>query len=103
MGYELETKKPLTKEELELLREKYYRETTPDEKAEPIVFSEWSPVNGSLIKRRDFQYDKLLENVEYTNGEVNLFSDTNEPVFIPTPIKDYPLIHFLNLADAATN
>lgn len=76
---------------------------TPDEKAEPIVFSEWSPVNGSLIKRRDFQYDKLLENVEYTNGEVNLFSDTNEPVFIPTPIKDYPLIHFLNLADAATN
>ena len=76
---------------------------TPDEKAIPIVFSEWSPVNGSLIKRRDFQYDKLLENVEYNSGEMNLFSDTNEPVFIPTPIKDYPLIHFLNLADVTTN
>lgn len=76
---------------------------TPDDKAIPIVFSEWSPVNGSLIKRRDFQYDKLLENVEYNSGEMNLFSDTNEPVFIPTPIKDYPLIHFLNLADVTTN
>ncbi len=76
---------------------------TPDELANPIVFSEWSPVNGSMIKRRDFQYDKLLENVEYNNGEINLFSDNNEPVFIPTPIKDFPLIHFLKLADAATN
>ena len=27
---------------------------TPDEKAEPIIFSEWSAVNGSMIKRRDY-------------------------------------------------
>lgn len=26
----------------------------------PIVFSEWSPVNGTLIKRRDFTYEHLL-------------------------------------------
>ncbi len=30
---------------------------TPDEKAEPIVFAEWSAVNGSMIKRRD--YDEI--------------------------------------------
>ena len=33
---------------------------TPDEKKEPIVFSEWSPVNGSMIKRRDYTLANLL-------------------------------------------
>ncbi len=27
---------------------------------EPIIFSEWSAVNGSMIKRRDFTLDNLL-------------------------------------------
>ena len=65
----------------------------------PITFSEWSAVNGSMLKRRDFQLDKLLENVEYDENEMNLFSDTNEPVFIPQPLAEYPLTHFLKIAE----
>lgn len=65
----------------------------------PITFSEWSAVNGSMLKRRDFQLDKLLENVEYDENEMNLFSDTKEPVFIPQPLAEYPLTHFLKIAE----
>lgn len=65
---------------------------------DPITFSEWSAVNGSMIKRRDFQLAKLLENVEYDNDEMNLFSDNQEPVFIPQPVAEFPLTHFLKIA-----
>jgi len=74
---------------------------TPDEKAEPIIFSEWSAVNGSMIKRRDFKMVSLLGVKQL--DEMNLFSDLGDNAFIPTPVKDYPLTHFLNLCkeDAA--
>ena len=65
----------------------------------PITFSEWSAVNGSLLKRRDFQLDKLLENVEFDDNEMNLFSDHKEPVFIPQPVAEFPLTHFLKIAE----
>lgn len=65
----------------------------------PITFSEWSAVNGSMLKRRDFQLDKLLENVEYDDNEMNLFSDQKEQVFIPQPVAEYPLTHFLKIAE----
>ena len=65
----------------------------------PITFSEWSAVNGSMLKRRDFQLAKLLENVEYDDNEMNLFSDHEEPVFIPQPVKEFPLTHFLKIAE----
>jgi len=64
---------------------------------EPIVFSEWSPVNGSMIKRRDFTFHGLLEHAKVK--ALPLFSDLGEDVFIPTPIKEYPLIHFLKVSD----
>ena len=31
--------------------------------------------------------------------EPNLFSDLGEKAFIPVPVKDYPLTHYLKLAD----
>ena len=65
---------------------------------QPIVFSEWSSVNGSMIKRRDFTFHGLLEH-EHIKG-LPLFSDLGEDVFIPEPVKEYPLIHFLRIADA---
>jgi type I restriction-modification system DNA methylase subunit len=68
-------------------------------KGTPITFSEWSAVNGSMLKRRDFQLDKLLANVEYDDTEINLFSDQDEPVFIPQPVAEYPLTHFLKIAE----
>jgi hypothetical protein len=39
---------------------------------EPIIFAEWSAVNGNLIKRRDFRLDQMLE--EHTpNLQFDLF------------------------------
>ena len=69
---------------------------------EPIVFSEWSAVNGSMIKRRDFTLDNLLKTEECKVPD-SLFSDFYEtdPVFLPKAIKDFPLTHFLKLADHA--
>jgi len=70
---------------------------TVSDNSQPIVFSEWSLVNGSMIKRRDFTFRELLQ-YESTK-ELPLFSDLGEDVFIPTPKKEYPLTHFLEVAD----
>ncbi len=66
--------------------------------AQLILFSEWSPVNGSMLKRRDFTFHGLLDHAAME--ELPLFSDLGEDVFIPSPEKEYPLIHFLKVADA---
>jgi hypothetical protein len=71
---------------------------TPDDGATPIVFSEWSAVNGSMLKRRDFTFRGLLHHAAIK--ETPLFSDLGEDVFIPEPMKEYPLSHFLKIADA---
>lgn len=65
---------------------------------QPIVFSEWSPVNGNMFKRRDFTFHGLLSHAAIK--ELPLFSDLGDDVFIPKPVKEYPLIHFLRVADA---
>ena len=64
----------------------------------PIVFSEWSSVNGDMIKRRDYTFHGLLQHEGMK--ELPMFSDLGENVFIPEPVKEYPLINFLRLADA---
>ena len=66
--------------------------------AQPVVFSEWSLVNGSMLKRRDFTFHSLLEHERMK--ELPLFSDLGEDVFIPTPLKEFPLTHFLEVGDA---
>jgi hypothetical protein len=71
---------------------------TVGDNPKPIVFSEWSPVNGSMLKRRDFTFHGLLDHAAMK--ELPLFSDLGEDVFIPTPLKEYPLTHFLEVADA---
>lgn len=72
---------------------------------EYIIFSEWSLVNGSKIKRRDFQFADLAQFEK--NGMRSIFSieevsDTGESVFSPMPVKDFPLVHYLNLDYADT-
>ena len=64
---------------------------------EHILFSEWSPINGSLLKRRDFSFRELLAHE--SNKDLPLFSDLGEEVFVPTPEMEYPPVHFLELAD----
>jgi SAM-dependent methyltransferase len=71
---------------------------TVGDKATPIIFSEWSPVDGSMLKRRDFSFHGLLAHAAIK--EMPLFSDLGEDVFIPTPEKEYPPTHFLKVADA---
>jgi hypothetical protein len=71
---------------------------TPNSAAQQIVFSEWSAVEGSMLKRRDFTFRDLLNHAAYK--ETPLFSDLGEDVFIPEPVKEYPLTHFLKIADA---
>jgi hypothetical protein len=71
---------------------------TADKNQRPIVFSEWSPVSSRMLKRRDFTFHGLLDHAAVK--ELPLFSDLGEDVFIPEPVKEYPLTHFLKVADA---
>ncbi|BCX13114.1 MAG: type III restriction endonuclease subunit M [Thermosynechococcus sp.] len=72
---------------------------------QPIVFSEWSLVNGSLLKRRDFAFQELLRSTEETGPSLfdmkqSFRSDIGETVFIPEPVREYPPVHFLKVAHA---
>ncbi|MEN9204125.1 MAG: hypothetical protein Q6K55_13180 [Thermostichus sp. DG02_3_bins_51] len=71
---------------------------------QPIVFAEWSLVNGSLLKRRDFAFHELLcgpekDDLLFESHKI-LISDKGEKVFIPESVKDYPPVHFLEIAHA---
>ena len=68
-----------------------------DKKDEPIIFSEWSAVNGMMIKRRDYSFE-ILHNTQF-GSDAGLFSDEGEEAFIPDPVKEYPLTHFLRLSE----
>lgn len=70
----------------------------------PIIFSEWSMVLGSTVKRRDFRLDVLMrenEDTRHYDTQLSLFcEDTSgfdnwdeDPVTkqpIPKPIREYP-------------
>ena len=71
---------------------------TVGDQPKPIVFSEWSFVNGSMVKRRDFEFHELL-SFAGIKGEP-LFSDLGEEVFFPEPVRAYPPTHYLKLPDA---
>lgn len=71
----------------------------------PIVFSQWSPVNGSMIKRHDYIFAELIPSDIKDKGLFSgmHFSDLGAPVFIPNSVKEYPLTHFLELIHEHTN
>lgn len=67
----------------------------------PIVFPEWSLVTGSKIKRRDFTFDSLL-NTATAAPTLDMVEnmDVDEDAIgkaISTPIKEYPLMHFMEV------
>lgn len=64
----------------------------------PIVFAEWSAINGMMLKRRDYTFRELLGHAEIKSTP--LFSDLGHDVFVPQPVADYPSCHYLNIADA---
>jgi hypothetical protein len=79
---------------------------TVGENPQPIVFSEWSLVTGSKFKRRDFAFHELFPKKRekqmslFSVSDPSLVSDLGENVFIPMPVKEYALTHFLRIADA---
>ncbi|WP_456378573.1 DNA methyltransferase [Thiolapillus sp.] len=70
---------------------------TVEKNPRPIIFSEWSAINTSKIKRRDFVYAELVSHASLS--ELPLFSDLGEEVFVPRPVKEYPPVHYLRIAD----
>jgi hypothetical protein len=67
--------------------------------SQPIVFSEWSAVNGSMLKRRDYMFKFLVEKTH----QFSMFNDEGNAAAIDEPVKDFPLIHFLKLGEDDTN
>ncbi len=72
--------------------------TNPETK-QPIIFSEWSAVNGSMLKRRDYMFKFLVEKTH----QFSMFNDEGNAAAIDEPVKDFPLIHFLKLGENDTN
>ena len=70
----------------------------------PIVFAEWSVVNGCLIKRRDFRLDALLEENTFTT-QGYLFSDVGDyehdetGALILLPVREFPPIHYRRIQE----
>ena len=63
---------------------------------EPIIFAEWSAVNGALLKRRDFRLDEMLEGHQ---EQLSIFMseweyDEEIKAMIPKPIKEFPPTHY---------
>lgn len=63
---------------------------------EPIVFSEWAFVTGSMMKRRDFRLDEMLEGHQ---EQLSIFMteweyDEEIRAFIPKPIKEFEPVDY---------
>lgn len=72
-----------------------------DSNGEPIIFSEWSAINSSMIKRRDFRLDQMLEAQE---EQISIFSaeweyDENSKAFIPKPVNEYTPVHYKEVSN----
>lgn len=72
--------------------------TLKDNKEKPIIFSEWSPINGAKIKRRDFIFEEMIpKKIEDNLFESRQLGDNGKEVFIPESLKNYPPVNFLKL------
>jgi len=63
---------------------------------EPITFCEWAFLDNK-IKRRDFTLLNLMQNTPFEGP--NIFSALGDEAFIPTPNKEFPLIHFMKISE----
>ena len=61
----------------------------------PIVFSEWSFIKGSLVKRREFLLSTIFENKEI--NATPLFQTAPEDIYIPSPSRVFKTVHFYDL------
>ncbi len=66
---------------------------------QPIIFSEWSAVSDSQLKRRDYMFKFLVEKTH----QFSMFNDEGNAAAIDEPVKDFPLINFFKLGEDDTN
>lgn len=66
---------------------------------QPIIFSEWSAVNGSMLKRKDYMLRFLVEK----SFQTTFFDEVGDVKAFDEPVKDYPLVHFLKLGEDVTD
>ena len=66
---------------------------------QPIIFSQWKPINGTLIKRKDFMFQFLVEQ----SFQLTFFDENDSAQYFDREIQDYKPTHFLNLRDDDTN
>lgn len=69
--------------------------TNPETK-QPIVFSEWNAINSTMMKRRDYIFQFLVEQ----NHQFSLFNDEGEQAAIDLPIQEFPVLNFLKLYES---
>lgn len=77
--------------------------TFKQDNGKPIIFAEWKLVSGSMLKRRDYRLDQILEA---QNDQPNLFwmmdgweYDEETKDYIPVPVKEFPLTDFKRVQD----
>ena len=66
---------------------------------QPIIFSEWKPINGTMIKRKDFMFQLLVEQ----SFQLTMFDENDSAQYFNREIQDYKPTHFLNLGYDDTN
>ncbi len=64
-----------------------------------IIFTQWTLV-GYQFKREEFSFSQLNQQAEIMNTPLfaSLTNEKGEDVFIPQPIKEYPLTFYRNLS-----
>lgn len=70
--------------------------TLLQENGNPIIFPEWNFVRGSMVKRRDYIYRELIKENENVYTEKSI---ENKKAFIPEPIKEYPMVHYMKVVE----
>jgi len=71
----------------------------------PIIFSQWSFLNLTMLKRHDYYFSELMPSTKSNDALFNFFakdntpekSDEGKPVFIPKSVRDYPPFPFLRI------
>ena len=71
---------------------------------EPIVFAQWDLVSGNKMKRRDYRLDQLMKGHD-TQMDLEMLMggwkfDEETQAWIPSPIKEYPLMNYWEVQDA---
>ena len=66
---------------------------------EPIIFAEWSALNGYMLKRRDFQFSQMLEEKSESLqldllGVSGVYETDEAGALVLSPVREYPPIHY---------